>query len=83
MFLPMSEAQRFWTYRLLTRLDTEELREIFEQGKEEAGDRNAREAKAYIKDKLSEGKTGSNRTSHVSSRQPGASADMHLQSGSG
>ncbi|OAX35586.1 hypothetical protein K503DRAFT_358854, partial [Rhizopogon vinicolor AM-OR11-026] len=29
LFIPMTEAQRFWTYRLLTRMDTMDLKEIF------------------------------------------------------
>lgn len=29
LFIPMTEAQRFWTYRLLTRMDTMDLQEIF------------------------------------------------------
>ncbi|KAF7979908.1 hypothetical protein HWV62_40304 [Athelia sp. TMB] len=29
VFIPMTEAQRFWTYRLLTRMDTMDLKEIF------------------------------------------------------
>ncbi|KAL4063586.1 P-loop containing nucleoside triphosphate hydrolase protein [Scleroderma yunnanense] len=29
VFIPMTEAQRFWTYRLLTRMDTLDLKEIF------------------------------------------------------
>ena len=29
VFIPMTEAQRFWTYRMLTRMDTLELKEIF------------------------------------------------------
>lgn len=29
VFIPMSEAQRFWTYRLLTKLDTPDLEGIF------------------------------------------------------
>ncbi|PFH46225.1 hypothetical protein AMATHDRAFT_70336 [Amanita thiersii Skay4041] len=32
VFIPLTEAQRFWTYRLLTRMDTVELKEIFSQG---------------------------------------------------
>ncbi|KAI0032183.1 P-loop containing nucleoside triphosphate hydrolase protein, partial [Vararia minispora EC-137] len=32
VFVPMSEAQRFWTYRLLTRMDTLTLDEIFKEG---------------------------------------------------
>jgi len=29
VFIPLTEAQRFWTYRLLTRMDTIELKSIF------------------------------------------------------
>lgn len=29
LFIPMTEAQRFWTYRLLTRMDTLDLEQIF------------------------------------------------------
>jgi SWI/SNF-related matrix-associated actin-dependent regulator of chromatin subfamily A member 5 len=29
VFIPMTEAQRFWTYRLLTRMDTLDLEQIF------------------------------------------------------
>lgn len=29
VFIPLTEAQRFWTYRLLTRLDTPELHKVF------------------------------------------------------
>lgn len=29
VFIPMTETQRFWTYRMLTRMDTLELKEIF------------------------------------------------------
>ena len=29
MFIPLTEAQRFWTYRLLTRMDTMDLKSIF------------------------------------------------------
>ena len=29
MFIPLTEAQRFWTYRLLTRVDTMDLKSIF------------------------------------------------------
>ncbi|KAJ7579140.1 P-loop containing nucleoside triphosphate hydrolase protein, partial [Mycena floridula] len=30
VFVPMSEAQRFWTYRMLTRINTKGLNEIFQ-----------------------------------------------------
>jgi len=29
VFIPLTEAQRFWTYRLLTRMDTMDLKTIF------------------------------------------------------
>jgi len=29
IFIPLTEAQRFWTYRLLTRVDTMDLKSIF------------------------------------------------------
>lgn len=32
VFIPLTEAQRFWTYRLLTRMDTPHLKMIFEHG---------------------------------------------------
>lgn len=47
VFIPMTEAQRFWTYRLLTRMDTLDLQEIFtsklEDGPEDEGRREVRE----------------------------------------
>lgn len=35
VFIPLTEAQRFWTYRLLTRLDKVDLEAIFSRKKEE------------------------------------------------
>lgn len=67
LFLPMSEAQRFWTYRLLTRLDSGELEAIFAPQEGEAEDDStgptspAKEANAYIASKLKESKSGQNR----------------------
>lgn len=29
VFVPMTEAQRFWTYRLLTRMDTPDFKQVF------------------------------------------------------
>ncbi|KAJ7146309.1 P-loop containing nucleoside triphosphate hydrolase protein [Mycena epipterygia] len=37
VFIPFTEAQRFWTYRLLTRLDKVDLEAIFPRTKEEEG----------------------------------------------
>ncbi|KAF8838568.1 hypothetical protein BDN67DRAFT_73595 [Paxillus ammoniavirescens] len=47
VFIPMTEAQRFWTYRLLTRVDTLDLQQIFastlEDVPEDEGRREVRE----------------------------------------
>jgi SWI/SNF-related matrix-associated actin-dependent regulator of chromatin subfamily A member 5 len=32
VFIPLTEAQRFWTYRMLTRLDTPALHKVFADG---------------------------------------------------
>ncbi|KAJ6541806.1 P-loop containing nucleoside triphosphate hydrolase protein [Mycena capillaripes] len=37
VFIPLTELQRFWTYRLLTRLDKVDLEAIFPSQKEEEG----------------------------------------------
>ncbi|KAJ7762395.1 P-loop containing nucleoside triphosphate hydrolase protein [Mycena maculata] len=37
VFIPLTEAQRFWTYRMLTRLETVDLEAIFPRAKEEDG----------------------------------------------
>ena len=71
VFVPMSEAQRFWTYRLLTRLDSGALAAIFAADKENAGKENedggqgegeslsaaAQASKAYIAAKVKESKS--------------------------
>ncbi|KAF8961860.1 P-loop containing nucleoside triphosphate hydrolase protein [Flammula alnicola] len=41
VFIPLTETQRFWTYRLLTKMDTPDLKKIFNDGanaKAEIGD---------------------------------------------
>lgn len=59
VFLPMSEAQRFWTYRLLTRLDTMDLEEIFTNDSEDEKENDARrQVKAYVSAKIEQSKTG-------------------------
>ncbi|KAI0344484.1 hypothetical protein BDW22DRAFT_1412345 [Trametopsis cervina] len=60
VFLPMSEAQRFWTYRLLTRLDTLDLEDIF-AGKEEGGEglgAGREEVKAHLQAQIQTNRTG-------------------------
>lgn len=48
VFVPMTEAQRFWTYRLLTRLDTFDLKEIFSSEDEEQLSEGRMEVKKHI-----------------------------------
>jgi hypothetical protein len=38
VFIPLTEAQRFWTYRLLTRMDTMDLKSIFTSKIEDGDD---------------------------------------------
>lgn len=62
VFIPMTEVQRFWTYRLLTRMDTLDLKEIFAD--DENGDvlrAGREEVKAHLEAHLSPTKTGGNR----------------------
>lgn len=59
VFLPMAEAQRFWTYRLLTRLDSMELQEIFTSKlDDEKENERMKEVKAYLSAKIEQSKTG-------------------------
>lgn len=58
VFLPMSEAQRFWTYRLLTRLDTVDLAEIFTSEEDEKENEGRMEMKAYLAAQNAQGKSG-------------------------
>ncbi|TFY66989.1 hypothetical protein EVJ58_g1916 [Rhodofomes roseus] len=56
IFLPMTEAQRFWTYRLLTRMDTLDLKDIFD-GKLDDDPDNAgrREVQEHLVEKIMRG----------------------------
>lgn len=59
LFIPMSEAQRFWTYRLLTKLDTMDLEEIFHSKLSDDKENEGRQAvKAHLTAKIEEGKSG-------------------------
>lgn len=51
VFVPLTEAQRFWYYRLLTRMDTLDLEQIF-GAVDEGGDRGRKEAKEEVKKKM-------------------------------
>ena len=58
VFLPMSEAQRVWTYSLLTRLGTMALEEIFTPSKDEKENDARQELRAYVSAKIEESRTG-------------------------
>ncbi|KAF9038768.1 hypothetical protein BDZ89DRAFT_1061181 [Hymenopellis radicata] len=47
VFIPLSEAQRFWTYRLLTQMDTMDLETIFDMGME-VGDKVVEEGRREV-----------------------------------
>lgn len=61
VFLPMTEAQRFWTYRLLTRMDTMDLKEIFTaktDGAETPMDQGRKEVMSHLATQIKRGKSG-------------------------
>lgn len=68
VYVPMMEAQRFWTYRLLTRMDTIDLKEIF-MAKLEDNEHNEgrKEVQRYLASHIYRNKTGEqSRTSQSS-----------------
>ena len=68
VFIPMTEAQRFWTYRLLTRMDTLELQEIFTSKLEdETVDEGRRQVREQIATQMNRTASGeANRKTKVS-----------------
>ena len=64
VFVPLTEAQRFWYYRLLTRMDTLELEQIF-GAVDEREDQGRKEAKEEVKKKIES--VDSNRASNYGS----------------
>lgn len=49
VFLPMTEAQRFWTFRMLTRLDSMDFQEIFSSKIEDSPENEGRkEVQAHL-----------------------------------
>ncbi|GBE87288.1 ISWI chromatin-remodeling complex ATPase ISW2 [Sparassis crispa] len=59
VFVPMTEAQRFWTYRLLTRMDSVELDSIFTTKLEDAKENEGRkEVQAHLAAQITHNKTG-------------------------
>ncbi|TFK50621.1 hypothetical protein OE88DRAFT_1661143 [Heliocybe sulcata] len=68
VFIPLTEAQRFWTYRLLTRMDAVDLQQIFEEDGVGAGkrksespgamDKGRQEVLRHLKEQMKSTKTG-------------------------
>ncbi|KAF8063974.1 P-loop containing nucleoside triphosphate hydrolase protein [Lyophyllum atratum] len=61
MFIPLTEAQRFWTYRLLTKMDTPDLKKIFVESPSlksgnAAADQGGREVLANLENQTESGK---------------------------
>lgn len=60
VFLPLTEAQRFWTYRLLTRMDTIDLKTIFtskiEADSEDVIDHGRRQVQEILREQMDEKK---------------------------
>jgi SWI/SNF-related matrix-associated actin-dependent regulator of chromatin subfamily A member 5 len=65
VFVPLTEAQRFWTLRLLTRLDTVDLKQIFTEdltkdgtkAEEDEMDEGRKEVLRHIKEQVQGGLT--------------------------
>lgn len=57
VFIPLTEAQRFWTYRLLTRIDTMDLKSIFtakiEADSDDVIDHGRRQVQEILKEEMS------------------------------
>ncbi|KZT67879.1 hypothetical protein DAEQUDRAFT_766836 [Daedalea quercina L-15889] len=59
VFLPMTEAQRFWTYRLLTRIDSVDLQKIFDSKIEDVPENEGRkEVQAHLAQQVMRSSTG-------------------------
>lgn len=61
IFIPLTEAQRFWTYRLLTRIDSIDLKTIFtskiEADSDDTIDHGRRQVQAILREQMNEEKT--------------------------
>jgi len=61
VFIPMTEAQRFWTYRLLTRMDTLDLKEIFTTKVQDTPESQGRmEVMSHLANQLRQSESGQN-----------------------
>ena len=52
VFIPLSEAQRFWTYRLLTRVDSVALDHIFKGKLDDDVDHGRREVLSHLENQV-------------------------------
>lgn len=69
VFIPLTEAQRFWTYRLLTRMDTPDLKKIFNEGasiklEDATAGQVKREVLSHVENQTETGRAEGTRTSH-------------------
>jgi SWI/SNF-related matrix-associated actin-dependent regulator of chromatin subfamily A member 5 len=59
VFIPLTEAQRFWYYRLLTKMDTMDLQEIFGPKLEEGeGNEGRNEVMLHLASQMEESRAG-------------------------
>lgn len=60
VFIPLTEAQRFWTYRLLTRVDTMDLKSIFpsklEADSDDTIDHGRRQVQEILREQMNDRK---------------------------
>jgi SWI/SNF-related matrix-associated actin-dependent regulator of chromatin subfamily A member 5 len=58
VFVPLTEAQRFWTYRLLTRMDKLDLKQIFvtKSGSDQVVDEGRRQVQEQLRDQVLQNK---------------------------
>lgn len=60
VFIPLTEAQRFWTYRLLTRMDTVDLKSIFtskiEADSDDTIDHGRQQVQAILREQMNDEK---------------------------
>jgi SWI/SNF-related matrix-associated actin-dependent regulator of chromatin subfamily A member 5 len=66
VFIPMTEAQRFWTYRLLTRMDTLELEQIFTTKVQDTPENQGRmEVMSHLAQQIKQGESGQNSRAYL------------------
>lgn len=66
VFIPMTEAQRFWTYRLLTRMDTLDLEQIFTSNIQDTPENQGRkEVMSHLAHQIKQSKSGEKSREHA------------------